>query len=156
MKIRDAVAGDAREMSRLLQELTAAGKRTSPDDADFVRAHYIGGEGKVRCSLAEDAGGLLGFQSLRRAAAGNVYDVAPGWGVIGTHIRPSAARRGVGRALFAVTLRAAEDAGLPSVDATIAADNPEALAYYEAMGFRTYRTPEGRVCKRFDLAARGA
>lgn len=150
MKIRDAVPGDVEEMSVLLKELTASGKRKSPDSEAFVRAHYIEDPRKIRCSVAEENGVVLGFQSLIRADAGNKYGVEPGWGVIGTHIRPTAARRGVGRALFAVSLKAAEDASIEKIDASIANDNPEALAYYEAIGFRTYRTPDGLICKCFD------
>ena len=151
MKIRDAVLGDAEEMSGLLKELTASGKRKSPDTEAFVRAHYIEDPRKIRCSVAEENGAVLGFQSLIRADEGNKYGVEPGWGIIGTHIRPSAARRGVGRALFAVSLEAAEDASIEKIDASIANDNSEALAYYEAMGFRTYRTPQGLICKCLDL-----
>jgi len=152
MKIRDALPGDIDAMSALLKELTASGKRKSPDSGAFVRAHYVEDRRKIRCSLAEEKGRVLGFQSLIRADAENTYGVEPGWGIIGTHIRPSAARRGVGRALFAVSLKAAADASLEKIDASIANDNPEALAYYEAMGFRTYRTPQGLICKCFDLA----
>ncbi len=151
MKIRDAVPGDVKEMSGLLKELTASGKRKSPDSEAFVRAHYIEDPRKIRCSVAEENGVVLGFQSLIRADAGNKYGVEPGWGIVGTHIRPSAARRGVGRALFAVSLKAAQDASIEKIDASIANDNPEALAYYEAMGFRTYRTPQGLICKCLDL-----
>lgn len=151
MEIRDAVVGDVQQMSAFLKELTASGKRTSPDDEAFVRTHYIEDSVKIRCSVAEDDGIVLGFQSLKRAEVGNKWGVEPGWGIIGTHIRPSAARRGVGRALFSVSRMAAKSAGIANIDATIAATNPEALAYYEAMGFRTYRTSEGLICKRFDV-----
>ncbi|MEM9011937.1 MAG: GNAT family N-acetyltransferase [Pseudomonadota bacterium] len=139
-------------MSAFLKELTVSGKRTSPDDELFVRAHYIEDPGKIRCSVAEEDGVVLGFQSLKRADAGNKWGVEPGWGIIGTHIRPSASRRGVGRALFAVSRKAAEAASIRKIDATIASDNPEALAYYEAMGFRTYRTPDDLICKCFDVS----
>ncbi|MEM7730765.1 MAG: GNAT family N-acetyltransferase [Pseudomonadota bacterium] len=152
MKIRDASLDDVPQMSGFLRELTASGKRTSPDDETFVRANYIEDPDRVRCSVAERDGEVLGFQSLKRAQVGNPWGVEPGWGIVGTHIRPSAARQGVGRTLFAATQVAAHNAGLRHIDATIAADNPEALAYYEAMGFRTYRTPEGRISKRFDVA----
>ncbi|WP_049644401.1 GNAT family N-acetyltransferase [Candidatus Rhodobacter oscarellae] len=151
MIIRDAVVGDVEQMSAFLKELTASGKRKSPDDEAFVAAHYIDAPGKIRCSVADDEGSVLGFQSLQRAEDGNKWGVEPGWGVIGTHIRPSAARRGVGRALFAVSRKAAEVASITAIDATIAADNPEALAYYEAMGFRTYRTSSGLICKCFEI-----
>ncbi|MBQ2262062.1 MAG: GNAT family N-acetyltransferase [Loktanella sp.] len=152
MEIRDAVLEDVKQMSTFLRELTASGKRTSPDDEAFVSAYYIGDPGKIRCSVAEDEGVILGFQSLKQAKPDNTWGVEPGWGIIGTHIRLSASRRGVGRALFEVSRRAAETAGIGNIDATIAANNPEALAYYDAMGFRTYRTPNGLICKRFAIA----
>ncbi|WFE75836.1 GNAT family N-acetyltransferase [Roseinatronobacter sp. S2] len=152
MEIRDAVVEDVKQMSTFLKELTASGKRTSPDDESFVRAYYIEDSGKIRCSVAVDEGVILGFQSLKLAEPDNKWGVEPGWGIIGTHIRPSAARRGVGRALFEESRLAAENAGIGNIDASIAATNPEALAYYEAMGFRTYRTPDGLICKRFAVA----
>lgn len=152
MQIRDAVIGDVEQMSAFLKELTASGKRTSPDDESFVQAYYIEDSAKIRCSVAEDDGVILGFQSLKLAEPGNSWGVEPGWGIIGTHIRPSASRRGLGRALFDVSRLAAEKAGIGNIDATIAATNPEALAYYEAMGFETYRTPDGLICKRFAVA----
>ncbi|MEM9228248.1 MAG: GNAT family N-acetyltransferase [Pseudomonadota bacterium] len=151
MKIRDVVPGDAEGMSGLLKELTASGRRKSPDSEAFVRAHYIEDSRKIRCSVAAENGFVLGFQSLIRADAENKYGVEPGRGIIGTHIRPSAARRGIGRALFAISLKAAEAASINKIDASIANDNQEALAYYEAMGFRTYRTSQGLTCKCFEL-----
>lgn len=151
MIVRDGTSEDVEQMSSFLRELTASGKRTRPDDEDFVRAYYINHPDKICCSVAEDDDVILGFQSLTRARDGNQWGVEPGWGIIGTHIRPSAARRGVGRRLFDVTRLAAGDAGLQHIDASIAAINPEALAYYEAIGFRTYRTPDGTICKRFDV-----
>lgn len=151
MKIRDAGLGDVEQMSAFLKELTASGKRKSPDSEAFVRANYIEDPGKIRCSVAEENGVVLGFQSLKLAEAGNQWGVEPGWGIIGTHIRPAAARRGVGRALFAVSRAAADEASIEKIDASIASDNPEALAYYGAMGFETYRTPDGLICKCFDL-----
>ncbi len=57
---------------------------------------------------------------------GNPYEVEPGWGVIGTHVSPPAARRGVGTALFAASRR-------------------------EAMGFRTYRTSARATGKRYEV-----
>lgn len=153
MIIRPAAATDAPAISGFLAELVALGKRTLPHDLDFVRTTYISDDNNIRCSVAEDTnGGILGLQVLKRADENNQYGVTPGWGIIGTHVRPSAARRGVGRALFAATLDAARSAGLAEIDASISAKNTEGLAYYEAIGFRTYRTPEGKICKRFSIA----
>ncbi|MGY9047004.1 MAG: N-acetyltransferase family protein, partial [Rhodobacterales bacterium] len=132
MKIRDAIATDAAQISAFLQELTALGKRTNRSDEDFVLSSYINGPTKVKCAVAEDADGtILGLQSLSRATEDNIYGVTPGWGIIGTHVSPEAARRGVGRALFAANRQAAQDAGLDKIDASIGESNAEGLGYYE-------------------------
>ena len=154
LRVREATVADIPRISEILQQLTRLGKRTRPSDEDFVRSNYVEHREHIRCSVAIDEDDtILGFQILKRAWEGNIYGVTPGWGIIGTHVGPNAARRGVGKTLFSSTLAAAEKAGLTSIDATIANTNTEGLAYYEAMGFRTYRTPEGKICKRFDLAS---
>lgn len=152
MKIGPATMGDAPEMSMFLQQLTALGKRTIPDDQEFVRSHYIKHKDNIGCVKAEgEDGTILGFQILKVATEGNIYGVTPGWGIIGTHVRPSAARRGVGKALFTATRHAAKNAGLRKIDASISATNADALAYYESMGFRTYRTPGDKICKFYEV-----
>ncbi|MEJ6404488.1 GNAT family N-acetyltransferase [Yoonia sp. 2307UL14-13] len=151
MIIRDATAKDVPQMSAFLTRLTEMGKRTRPSDEGFVLGHYINAPHKIQCALAEEDGVVLGFQWLGVAVENDEFGVTPGWGVVGTHVNPDAARRGVGRALFPVTVKAAEAHGLKHIDASIGADNAEGLGYYEAMGFRTYRTPEGRICKRYDI-----
>lgn len=95
---------------------------------------------------------MLGFQSLKVAREGNPYETPLGWGIIGTHVRPSAARMGVGSRLFAATLQAAREARLPAIEAYIGEQNRAALAYYETLGFRTYRRSDGIVCKALRLA----
>lgn len=152
MKVRQAITTDASEISAFLQALAARGKRNLPSDIDFVVSHYIEHPDTIQCAVAEDGdGALMGLQILKRASVGNPYGVAVGWGIIGTHVNPEAARRGVGRALFAATRTAAARAQLAKIDATIGARNAEGLGYYEAMGFRTYKTAPGKVCKCFEL-----
>lgn len=151
MIIRDATHADVTQVSAFLTRLMDMGKRTNGSDPDFVLDRYINAADNIKTTLAEDNGVVLGFQSLKRATEGNIYGVTPGWGIVGTHVNPDAARRGVGKALFPVTLQAAKAHGLVKIDATIGAGNTEGLGYYEAMGFRTYRTPEGKVCKQYVL-----
>jgi GNAT superfamily N-acetyltransferase len=152
MQIRTATPDDAPAMSAMLQLLVKAGKRTSPADEAFVLSHYITNPDGIRCSLAvDDDGSVLGFQSLIFSRAGNRYDTPVGWGIIGTHVSPLAARRGVGRQLFEVTKLAAEEAGLEKIEAFIGEKNAEGQAYYEKMGFGTYRLAEGAVCKCFEV-----
>ena len=154
MKVRQAVINDATEISEFLEQLVSLGKRTNPSDRDYVRAHYIADSDNIQCSVAEDIDGtILGFQILKVATEGNPYGVAVGWGIIGTHVRPDTARRGVGKTLFVATRKAAIDAGLKKIDATIAATNFDGQSYYDALGFHTYRTPEGKVCKCFEVTA---
>ncbi len=152
VSFRSAQETDAEGIASVLQDLVEAGKRTKPCTSEFVLGHYIDHPDGIRCTVAADEiGRILGFQSLKHAVADNPYDVAVGWGIIGTHIRPSAARRGIGRGLFAKTFEAARKFGLTSIDATIGAKNSEGLAYYEAMGFREYRTQKHAVSKVFQL-----
>jgi ribosomal protein S18 acetylase RimI-like enzyme len=152
MRVRKAVVDDASEISVILEQLAALGKRNIPSDPDFVWTHYIAHPDNVQCSLAvDDDGTILGLQILKTASEGNTYGVTSGWGIIGTHVRPDAARRGVGKTLFAATRKAAVGAGLTKIDATIAANNADGLAYYDAIGFCTYRTPDGKICKCFEV-----
>ncbi|KQM23718.1 MULTISPECIES: GNAT family N-acetyltransferase [unclassified Sphingomonas] len=148
METRRAAIADAEGMHRVLRAIIARTGRERPSDVAFVTSHYIANPAGICCTVAIDAAGaVIGFQSLVRAEAGNRYAVPSGWGIIGTHIAPHAHRQGVGAALFRATRAAAQAAGLTKIDAYIAADNAGALRYYEAMGFRTYRTPEGIVQK---------
>jgi GNAT superfamily N-acetyltransferase len=153
MHIREAATADAQAMSDVLEELVAAGKRHKRSDAGFALSHYIQHPHRLHCFLAIDEDeGILGFQSLKVADEANPYGTPLGWGIIGTHVRPSAARSGVGSGLFAATLSACRKAGLPAIEAYIADENSAALNYYEAIGFRTYRRTEGITCKVFQLA----
>jgi L-amino acid N-acyltransferase YncA len=150
--VREAQAADAEAMSEVLQELIAAGRRTRAGDTAFVLSHYLRHRQRLHCFVAvDDAEQVLGFQSLKRAHEGNPYGTPVGWGIIGTHVRPSAARSGVGSALFRASLEGARSAGLPMIEAYIGEENSAALAYYEALGFRTYRHADGIICKSFEV-----
>jgi GNAT superfamily N-acetyltransferase len=152
MHLREATVADAEAMSDVLEELVAAGMRNNTGDANYVRSHYLEHPHRLQCLLAIDAQNkLLGFQSLKFAHEANPYATPVGWGIIGTHVRPSAARTGVGSRLFAGTLAAAHSAELPAIEAYIGAENSAAIAYYDAMGFRTYRRTQGIICKMFPM-----
>ncbi|MDG2069330.1 MAG: GNAT family N-acetyltransferase [Paracoccaceae bacterium] len=114
-------------------------------DPAYVASHYIAAADQLTCTVALDPhrdGMVLGFQSLKLAQAKNIYDVAPGWGVIGTYVALDTGRKGIGRRLFDATLAIAQQVGLADMDATIGADNAPGLAYYDAMGFKTYQRRE--------------
>ncbi|RJS91846.1 GNAT family N-acetyltransferase [Salinisphaera sp. Q1T1-3] len=150
--IRPARATDISALVDVLAAIIDATGRDRPHDADFVRQRYFDHPDQRACVVAvNEQDRALGFQALKYASVDNDYDVTPGWGIIGTHIHPAAHRRGVGRALFEATQEAARRHALPTIDATIGADNQTGLAYYEAMGFRTYQRDARVVRKRFDL-----
>lgn len=150
-EIRPARSSDAEDMAEVQNAIYRAGRRASPSDAALVRERYLDTEHRIACTVAEQDGRVVGFQSLQRAWPENPYGVAAGWGIIGTHIRPDAGRRGVGRRLFATSLAAAKAAGVRHIDASIGADNSPALAYYSAMGFTPYRDGSGTIPHRFDV-----
>ncbi len=152
MRTRAASADDAEAMGQVLGEIIKATGRQRPNDVEFIMGRYIADPTSIRCTVAIDGSGhIVGFQSLKRALAGNPYDTPEGWGIIGTHISPMVHRQGVGKLLFSATRQAAFHAGLEKIDAYIGSDNPSGLKYYDAMGFQTYRTPEGIVQKVFEL-----
>ncbi len=149
MNVVEATAGDAPRMSEILTDILLSWNSQRPRSAQHVLEHYIDHPDGIRCSVARDeTGTIIGFQSLKFASANNPFDLPIGWGIIGTYVTSATGRQGVGRALFLSSLEAARAAGLKQIDATIGADNHAALAYYEAMGFETYRTLPGALGKR--------
>jgi len=150
--IRPAQPTDADDMAEVQNAIHRAGLRSSPVDVALVRERYLDPAYRVACTVAEQDGRVVGFQSLKLAWPDNPYAVPEGWGIIGTHIHPGAGRSGLGRRLFAETLAAAKAAGLRHIDASIGADNGPALAYYTAMGFRPYLERGGdAIAHRLDL-----
>src|SRR5690625_6977147 len=151
-EIRPAMATDAEDMAEVQNAIYRAGLRASPVNVAQVRERYLDMEyNTVACTVAEQEGQVVGFQSLKWAWPGNPYDVPEGWGIIGTHIHPDVGRSGIGRRLFAISLSAAKASGLRSIDASIGADNGPALAYYSTMSFIPYRQGDGVIPHRLHL-----
>ncbi len=152
--IRAAKIDDVSEMSVILAEILTTWGSDRARSPEHIRDSYIGHPDQISCVVAVNRSGeILGFQSLKRAIEGNPYGVALGWGVIGTYVKQDIGRSGVGSALFAVTSQSARQNGMPKIDATIGESNAQALSYYEAMGFRTYRKKQGAVCKCYMVAS---
>ena len=150
IRVEAATLEDAAGMSHVLGALFPNNER--PTSADHMRSFYIEHPDSIRCSVAVDSSGdLLGFQSLKIASEGNVFDRPVGWGVIGTYVGEQTMRTGVGRALFASSLEAARETGLAVIDATIAKNDERALGFYDAMGFKTYQIEAGSICKKLLL-----
>lgn len=149
--IRLARSTDAEDMADVQNAIYRAGLRSSPVDAALIRERYLDTEYGLACTVAEQEGRVVGFQSLMRAWPGNPYNVAEGWGIIGTHIHPDAGRSGLGRCLFVKSLETAKAAGLRHIDASIGVGNLPALAYYATLGFVPYREGIDTIPHRFEV-----
>lgn len=161
-RVRPVVNADATQMTILLNGIIAAGGTTAHQtlyDADKMRADYITTPDLVSCHVAISNGKLSGFQYLRWANDGD--DMQNGWAVIASFVALDRGKMGIGQKLFSATRRAAIDAGVTTIDATIRADNVGGLKYYGGLGFADYAeipnlplrdgTPVTRVRKKLVL-----
>jgi len=159
--VRPVTSADAPELADLLNAIIARGGTTALQESytpERLDAAYLTGQDVLSCVVAidRDSGRLEGFQTLVREP------YLPGdWGDIGTFARVDATQRGVGSALFAVTLDRARAIGLAGLNAQIRADNSGGLAFYNRMGFEDSQvdravplsdgTPVDRINKRYLL-----
>jgi ribosomal protein S18 acetylase RimI-like enzyme len=156
MIVRRAEPADAAAMAAVVNRIIEIGGTTAHELAyspEQVRGYYIDGPNTITCVVAELEGVLIGWQAI-------------GWWQgeehIGSFVSPDIQAKGVGAALFALTLDLAREAGLTEIHASIRADNVPGLAYYARIGFVDYARDEGfalndgrvvgRVMRRFDLA----
>lgn len=162
IEIREATAGDARELAELLNAIIAQGGTTAletPYTPERLADRYLVGPTVLCCFVAVDreTGRLEGFQTLGREEG-----LPDGIGDIGTFARIDGKQRGVGSALFAATRERARTLGLSAINATIRADNTGGLTFYRKQGFADHSvTPAvplkdgrlvDRVNKRYGLA----
>lgn len=150
MIIRRATPDDAVGMSAVITPIIASWSSDRPTDPEYLTGHYITNPNSVTCQVA-DQNGVVGFQSVRKSAPGNPYQLPEDWGIIGTYVDLTRSGEGIGKALFAMSLQAAKEAGLIALDATIAKSNARALAYYHSCGFRQYRETTTTISKQFCL-----
>jgi L-amino acid N-acyltransferase YncA len=159
--VRRARKSDAAELAALLNGIVAAGGTTAIEEPlaiDTLDEWFISGPHVLFCFVAVDRAsrGPVGFQSVYRDA-----ELPERWADIATFVAATHRLIGVGTSLFARTRVEARHRGLSAINATIRADNRQGLAYYDSLGFRTYRTraavplrdgsPAERIMQRFDL-----
>jgi L-amino acid N-acyltransferase YncA len=155
MIIRLAKPADTPGMTALLNAVIAKGGTTahqSPMTEAEVKEHFIDGSGVHSSVIAEDAGQIIGWQSVGH------WNGEPH---IGTFVQPDLQAKGVGGALFDMTLSTLRQTKINHIIAWIRADNVPGLAYYSRIGFRDIgKDPDftlqdgskvGRVYRRFDL-----
>jgi L-amino acid N-acyltransferase YncA len=143
VRIRDATPSDVSPLCDILNAIIRIGGTTAleePITEPRFTEYFIGGARFLACLVAEDArnGGLLGFQALSRHP-----NLPEDWADIATFAKPEPKTPGVGRALFSTTRKRALALKLAAINAQIRADNRGGLAYYERMGFETYKVLEG-------------
>lgn len=139
IRIRPSRPDDIPALRALLNAIVRAGGTTAievPIEDDVFAEWFADGPGHVSLLVAESASGApLGFQSLGARAG-----LPEGCADIATFARGHPKVPGVGRSLFAGTLRRAREHGVVSINATVRADNAAGLGYYRAMGFTHHET----------------
>ncbi|MBX2855226.1 MAG: GNAT family N-acetyltransferase [Rhodobacteraceae bacterium] len=135
--VRPTQDEDVTGLCALLNEIIAIGGTTAilePLSEEMFMAWALNGSRSVSCvTAADEEGTLLGFQTLKRAAAPK-----DDWGIIATFARTTPKVPGVGTKLFQATKEQALAAGLHAIDATIRADNVSGLSFYTKMGFQDH------------------
>ncbi len=158
--VRPARPEDIPALLAVLNPIITRGGTTAietPLSEAELAAWCFGAPRAACCFVALDPGGApMAFQVLDRDPA-----LPAGWADIGTFARREPRIRGAGTALFGATRDAARATGLHAINATIRADNAGGLAFYESLGFETYRvkpavplrdgTPVDRILKRYPL-----
>lgn len=161
LNIRPVEPHDFVELAELLNAIIRAGGTTALEEEytpEALGEAYLIGPSVLFCHVAEDdaTGRLEGFQTM------GLYPGLPdGYGNIATFSRMDGVQRGVGSALFRMTLKTAKAHGLSGINATIRADNTGGLVYYSKMGFTDFSvdeavplgdsTPVDRVNKRLAI-----
>ncbi|MBM7501223.1 hypothetical protein JOD52_002063 [Brachybacterium muris] len=62
--VREAADEDAEDMTEVQNAIHRAGLRPGPVEAALVRGRYLIGDYRVACTVAEQQGRVIAFQSL--------------------------------------------------------------------------------------------
>lgn len=135
--VRKATLPDARLMAELLNGIIRKGGSTALTEEagrDTLEKWMSSQSQQSIWHLAEDETGfLLGFQAV------TPHDRLPPEACdIASFVRLGRTGLGVGSRLFEATATAARALGYRWINATIRADNPGGLAYYQSRGFEAY------------------
>ena len=137
--VRPARVDDAEQILAILNPVIAEGRYSVFDKQLTVEAEreFIANPSARRTFLVavdQTTDGVVGFQVLDQFEAGytGAFDHV---GVMGTYVAKSHRRQGVASALFPASFIAARDTGFEKISTYVRADNPAALATYQAHGF---------------------
>jgi L-amino acid N-acyltransferase YncA len=136
--VRDAETADAAALIAILNPIIEARVYSALDttftleaEREYLRSFPVRGVWKVAERMSDRR--LLGFQVVEPFAT---YTAAfDHVGTLGTYVDLAFRRQGIARRLFEVTLAAARDKGYEKIFTFVRADNPAALAAYQAQGF---------------------
>lgn len=128
--IRDAHAGDAPTVVRLIVELARSEDETSPISAAFVAAYLA----TPNCFLllAESEGQVVGLLSY--STRPDLYHAAPSVMIDQLIVSEAYQGSGIGSALLAEVFERAQAAGAAEVSVTTMPDNAGAQRFYRAHG----------------------
>jgi len=145
LSIREACVDDAGAVLDVLNPIIEAEPVAfdSPISEPDERSYIVGFPERGVFNVALWDGELIGFQSLEPFATyTRLFDHV---GVLGTYVAAAHRRRGVATRLFAATFAAARTKGYEKLFTYVRADNPAALATYEAHGFRVVGRAERQL-----------
>lgn len=143
--IRPVRLVDAAAVAGILNAIIEAGDYTVLDTPFSIEAErrFIAGfpvRGVFHVAEYRPEGRIVGFQNVEPFAT---YTAAfDHVGVIGTFVDLDWRGQGIGRRLAEATFTAAVGQGYEKLFTYVRADNPAALAYYQALGFRIIGTAQ--------------
>jgi L-amino acid N-acyltransferase YncA len=136
--LRDVEPADAADIVGILNPIIAArvytafdAPFTSDTERDYIAKFPARGVWKV--AMLRSAARVVGFQVLE--PFGPYTRAFDHVGSLGTYVDLEQRRRGIAKALFAATFEAARAKGYEKIFTFVRADNPGALATYQAQGF---------------------
>tara|TARA_R110002073_G_scaffold3846_3_gene25537 strand:+ start:825 stop:1274 length:450 start_codon:yes stop_codon:yes gene_type:complete len=138
MKFRDATADDLEPIVALLADDPLGRQRErleTPLPACYLEAFQaIQDDPNTRLLVADDGDGVAGCLQITMLA--NISHQG-GWRALieGVRVAPGARGGGLGRAMFEHAIGLAREKGCRMVQLTTDRTRPEALAFYESLGF---------------------
>lgn len=132
-RIRPMAAGDWPGVEAVYREGIATGNATFETEPPPWAAFDSGKLSTGRLVATDDAGAVLGWVAASPVSSRAVYR-----GVVehSVYVADRAQGRGVGRALLAAFIDAADGAGIWTIQCSIFPENAPSLALHERMGFR--------------------
>lgn len=143
LAVRDVQPADAQGIVAVLNPIIASRAYTvldAPVTADFERRFIerFPPRGIWKVAVDPEDGRIVGFQVLEPFADyTHAFDHVA---TLGTYVDLGRQRQGIAKALFAATLAAAREKGYEKIFTFVRADNPAALAAYQAHGFEVVGT----------------